>query len=136
MSRTESFSFLFSLDFHLFLETPPNDQTDRWNGRPFRSMSVVFPPSPVNLDPTRTENEKQRFLENLWAVQARYRTRFGQSVILRSEEKKVEDRGGKITTATTYFNLYQRTAYIKERAKVRCLCFLILFVEAEGPRNL
>jgi protein ECT2 len=81
-------------------------------------MSVVLPPSQVNLDPMRTEEEKRRFLENLWAVQARYRTRFGQSVILRSEEREVEDRAGKITTARTYFNLYQRTAYMKERAKV------------------
>lgn len=81
-------------------------------------MSVVFPASPANLDPTRAENEKQRFLENLWIVQARYRTRFGQSVILKDAERTVDDGGGKLTTATTYFNLFQRTAYLREKAKV------------------
>lgn len=107
------------VDFHLYLETTPQDQTDRWNGRPFRALSVIFPPSPVNLDPTRTELEKRRFLENLWAVQARYRTNYGQSVILSTEEREVESRGGRVTTAKTYFNLYQRTAYLKEQAKVQ-----------------
>ncbi|GJE84556.1 RhoGEF domain-containing protein [Phanerochaete sordida] len=109
-------------DFHLYLETPPQDQTgDKWNGRAFRAMSVVFPPSPVNLDPTRTEAEKQRFLENLWMVQARYRTRFGQSVILKDAEREVENRAGRVTTATTYFNLFQRTAYLREKAKMKAV---------------
>ena len=112
-----------SVDFHLYLETPPQDQTDRWNGRPFRAMSVVFPPSSVNLDPTRSETEKRRFLENLWAAQARYRTKYGQSVILCAEEREVETRGDRVTTAKTYFNLFQRTAYLKEQAKVRVFVF-------------
>ncbi|EKM59750.1 uncharacterized protein PHACADRAFT_88401 [Phanerochaete carnosa HHB-10118-sp] len=109
-------------DLHFYLESPPQDQTgDKWNGRPFRAMSIVFPPSSVNLDPTRTETEKRRFLENLWIVQARYRTRFGQSVILKDAEREVENRGGKVTTATTYFNLYQRTAYLREKAKMKAV---------------
>ena len=62
--------------------------------------------------------EKRRFLENLWAAQARYRTKYGQSVILCAEESEVESRGDRVTTAKTYFNLYHRTAYLKEQAKV------------------
>lgn len=94
------------------------DQTDRWSGRPFRALSVVNPPAPINLDPTRTSSDKARFLENLWSVQARYRTRLGQSVILCGEEREVENRGGKVTMARTYFNVYQRTAFMKESKKV------------------
>lgn len=103
---------------HFYFETPPLDQVDRWAGRPFRAFSVVTPPSPINLNPVRTEAAKKRFLNNLWDVQARYRTREGQSVALRTEETEVENRGGKITFARTYFNVYQRTAFLKESKKV------------------
>jgi hypothetical protein len=108
-------------DLHIYLENPPHGQTDRWSGRPFRSLSVVIPPSPMNLDPTRTEAEKRRFLENLWTVQAKFRTKAGQSVVLCAEEREVESRGGRVTYARTYFNLYQRTAFLKETKKVRSI---------------
>ena len=106
-------------DMHFYLENPPLDQTERWAGRPFRSFSVVHPPAPVNLDPTRTENDKKRFLENLWIAQARFRTRANQSVILATDDREVENRGGKITMAKTYFNVYQRTDFLQEAKKVR-----------------
>ncbi|KAH9077249.1 hypothetical protein EDB83DRAFT_2504476 [Lactarius deliciosus] len=77
-------------DFHLYLEKPPLDQTDRWSGRPFRPSL----------------RDKARFLENLWLSQANIRTRSGKSVVLRSEEREVESRG-RITYARTYFNVYQ-----------------------------
>lgn len=105
-------------DIHLYLENPPQDQSDRWSGRPFRSLSVVNPPSPVNLDPTQTEADKLRFLDNLWTVQAKYRARLGQSVILRSDDTEVESRSGKVTVARTYYNVYQRTAFLQEIKKV------------------
>lgn len=103
---------------HFYLENPPQGQSDRWSGRPFRSLSVVHPPSPVNLDPTQTEIDKTRFLENLWNAQATYRTKAGQSVVLRAEETEVESRGGRVTLARTYFNVYQRTAFLQESKKV------------------
>lgn len=103
---------------HLYLEKPPEGQTDRWSGRSFRSLAVVHPPSPINLDPTRTEADKKRFLENLWNVQAMYRTKGGQSVVLCAEEREVESRGERITLARTYFNVYQRTAFLQESKKV------------------
>ena len=106
------------LDFHLYLENPPQDQTDRWSGRPFRSLSVVLPPAPVNMNPTRTEVEKKRFLENLWYAQAVYRTKAGQSVAHRGEEKEVEAKHGRVTYARSYFNVYQRTDFLKEAKKV------------------
>lgn len=113
-------------ELHIYIENPPQDQGDRWSGRPFRSLSVVFPPSPVNLDPTRTLTEKERFLEHLWSAQAKYRTKAGQSVILCAEEKEVEVRGGRTTVARTYFNVYQRTAFLQESKKVvlglSCTC--------------
>ncbi|CAL1700184.1 unnamed protein product [Somion occarium] len=118
-------------DMHIYLESPPQDQTDRWSGRPFRALSVVHPPSPINLEPTRTESSKQRFLENLWAVQARYRTRLGQSVTLCAEEREVENRGGKITRARTYFNVYQRTAFLKEAKKTK----IVLHIDPTGAAD-
>ncbi|KDR83964.1 hypothetical protein GALMADRAFT_133349 [Galerina marginata CBS 339.88] len=104
-------------DIHLFLENPPQDQTERWSGRPFRSLSVVIPPMPINLDPTQTQSEKQRFLENIWKAQANYRARAGQSVVLCADEQEVENRSGRTTLARTYFNVYQRTAFLQEMRK-------------------
>ncbi|KAF8204714.1 RhoGEF domain-containing protein [Pholiota molesta] len=104
-------------EINLFLENPPQDQTDRWSGRPFRSLSVVNPPSPINLDPVQTESDKQRFLENLWKAQATYRARAGQSVVLCSDEQEVECRSGRTTLARTYYNVYQRTAFLQEVKK-------------------
>ncbi|KAI0004943.1 hypothetical protein BJV74DRAFT_315564 [Russula compacta] len=106
-------------DFHLYLEKPPQDQTDRWSGRPFRPLSVVFPPYPPNLNPQRTENEKVRFLENLWLSQANIRARSGKSIVLHSDEREVESRGGRTTYARTYFNVYQRTAFLQEPRKTK-----------------
>ncbi|KAH9062771.1 hypothetical protein EDB87DRAFT_1605796 [Lactarius vividus] len=105
-------------DFHLYLEKPPLDQTDRWSGRPFRPLSVVFPPHPPNFNPQRSETDKARFLENLWLSQANIRARSGKSVVLRSEEREVESRG-RITYARTYFNVYQRTAFLQEPQKTK-----------------
>lgn len=79
----------------------------------------MCPPSPINLDPTRTETDKRRFLDNLWDVQGNYRTKQGQSVVLRAEEREVENRGGRVTMAKTYFNVYTRTAFLQEAKKVR-----------------
>ena len=113
----ESDSDLYCTDIHFYLENPPQGQSDRWSGRSFRSFSVIHPPSPVNLDPTRTEADKVRFLENLWNVQATYRTKAGQSIVLSGEEMEVESRGGRVTLARTYFNIYQRTAFLRESKK-------------------
>ncbi|PVF99989.1 hypothetical protein CPB86DRAFT_702137 [Serendipita vermifera] len=104
-------------DLHLYLENPPEDQTDRWNGRPFRSYAVVLPPSPLNLDPTATDAAKRRFLENLWTVQALYRVKNGRCIALRSEEKQVGSRAGQTTVATAYYNVYQRNPYLGEPKK-------------------
>ncbi|KAF8663361.1 hypothetical protein AX16_000937 [Volvariella volvacea WC 439] len=106
-------------DIHLYLENPPMDQTERWSGRSFRSLAVVHPPSPINYDPIATENDKQRFLEKLWLAQAVYRARAGQSVVLRAEEQEVESRYGRLTTARTYYNVYQRTAFLQEPRKTK-----------------
>ncbi|KAG6903484.1 hypothetical protein C0995_005507 [Termitomyces sp. Mi166 len=105
-------------EFHFYLETPPQDQGDRWSGRPFRALSVVHPPHSINLNPTQTVVDKQRFLENLWHVQAAYRSRAGQSVVLRADEQEVESKMGRVTVARTYFNVYQRTAFLQEAKKV------------------
>ncbi|KAJ3566313.1 hypothetical protein NP233_g7081 [Leucocoprinus birnbaumii] len=106
-------------DFHLYLENPPQDQTERWSGRSFRSFTVVNPPMPASFDIARTEADKQRFLGNLWHVQAMYRSRAGQSVVLSSDDQEVECRSGKTTIARTYFNVYQRTAFLQEQKKTK-----------------
>ncbi|KIM25909.1 hypothetical protein M408DRAFT_330906 [Serendipita vermifera MAFF 305830] len=104
-------------DLHFYLENPPTGQTDRWNGRSFRSYGVVLPPSPINLDPTATQAAKRRFLENLWNVQALYRVKNGRCVAVRSEEVDIESKGGRTTQATAFYNLYQRTPYLGEARK-------------------
>ncbi|CCA70680.1 hypothetical protein PIIN_04614 [Serendipita indica DSM 11827] len=104
-------------EMNVYLENPPQDQSDRWNGRPFRSYAVALPPAPVNLDPTTTQAAKKRFLENLWTVQALYRVKNGRCLAMKSENKELECRGGRATHATTYYNLYQRTPYLGEPKK-------------------
>ncbi|KAH8094910.1 hypothetical protein BXZ70DRAFT_1066217 [Cristinia sonorae] len=104
-------------DFHLYLEAPPRDKGERWSNRPFRAFTTVNPP--YGLDPTRLEAEKTRFLENLWTVQARFRTRENQSVILFAEDRNVETKGPRVTLARTYFNVYQRTAFLREERKTK-----------------
>lgn len=100
-------------DFHLYLESPPQEQSDRWSGRPLRCLTVA-----ANFDPTQAEADKHRFLENLWQIQATYRTRAGQSVVLCAKEQEVESKGGKATYARAYYNVYQRTAFLQEQKKV------------------
>jgi protein ECT2 len=114
-------------EFHLYLENPPVDEGDRWSGRPFRSMAVVRPPSPINLEPTKTEADKHRFLENLWNAQARYRTRLGQSVVLKSLDYEVEAKGSRLTVAQTFYNVYQRTAFLQEAKKASNIYSVRLF---------
>lgn len=113
-----------SSGIHMYLESPPYDQTERWSGRPFRSLAIVIPPSGVNLDPTKTQRCKARFLERLWNAQARYRARAGQSVVLRSEMMEVEAKRGKTVYAKTYYNVYQRTAFMQESKKVSLQLFV------------
>ncbi|KAI0692571.1 hypothetical protein BC835DRAFT_1416498 [Cytidiella melzeri] len=107
-------------EIHLFLENPPADQSGVWGQRQFRQLSVVSPSS-TSLDPIRSEDAKWRFLQNLWEVQARYRTKNGQSVVLVADEEEVErkdeSKDGKTTMAHTYFNIYQRLAFLQESNK-------------------
>ncbi|RDX53766.1 hypothetical protein OH76DRAFT_1342147 [Lentinus brumalis] len=115
-------------DFHVFLENALLDQGERWGGRQFRSLSVVFPPAAVYLDPPRTESEKHRFLENLWTAQARLRTRAERSIVLRGEEREVENRSGYTTFARTYFNVYTRMAFLQEPKKTK----IVMHIDQEG----
>ncbi|KAJ7507977.1 hypothetical protein B0H11DRAFT_1969560 [Mycena galericulata] len=118
-------------DINLYLENPPSDQNERWSGRAFRSLAVVQPPAPINLNPVQTELDKQRFLENLWKVQAAYRARSGQSVVLRAEEMEVEAKGGRVTIARTYYNVYQRTAFLQEPKKTK----IVVHIDALGSAD-
>ncbi|KAJ6515729.1 hypothetical protein C8R45DRAFT_957434 [Mycena sanguinolenta] len=118
-------------DINLYLENPPVDQNERWAGRPFRSLAVVQPPTPVNLNPVETESDKQRFLENLWKVQAAYRARAGQSVVLRAKEMEVESKAGRLTIARTYYNVYQRTAFLQEPKKTK----IVVHIDALGSAD-
>ncbi|KAF7355459.1 DH domain-containing protein [Mycena sanguinolenta] len=118
-------------DINLYLENPPVDQNERWAGRPFRSLAVVQPPAPINLNPVETESDKQRFLENLWKVQAAYRARAGQSVVLRAKEMEVESKAGRLTIARTYYNVYQRTAFLQEPKKTK----IVVHIDALGSAD-
>ncbi|KAJ7684015.1 hypothetical protein B0H17DRAFT_985586 [Mycena rosella] len=118
-------------DINLYLENPPLDQNERWSGRAFRSLAVVQPPASVNLNPVQTDLDKQRFLENLWKVQAAYRARAGQSVVLRAEEMEVESKSGRVTVARTYYNVYQRTAFLQEPKKTK----IVVHIDALGSAD-
>lgn len=113
-----SYLILSHSDIHIYLENPPRDQGDRWSARPFRALSVVRPPMPAGLDPKQTEADKQRFLESLWHVQATYRSNSRLSVVRCAKEMEVDSRPGKTVLARTYFNIYQRTAFLQEPKKV------------------
>ncbi|CAE7058756.1 unnamed protein product [Rhizoctonia solani] len=125
------------VDWHMYLEDPPRDQPDRWSGRPFRALSALAlapqshsgPADPFarpHIDST-PEQAKVRFLENLWAVQARLRTRLGRSVVLYGGEREV----GLATVAKTWWNLYSRTAFLSETKKPK----VVVHIDAEGAAD-
>ncbi|KEP51744.1 RhoGEF gef2 protein [Rhizoctonia solani 123E] len=125
------------VDLHMYLEDPPQDQPDRWSGRPFRSLSALAlaPQSHSGpVDPfarphvsSTPEQAKARFLENLWAVQARLRTRLGRSIVLYGGEREV----GLATQAKTWWNLYSRTAFLSETKKPK----VVVHIDAEGTAD-
>ncbi|KIY49377.1 hypothetical protein FISHEDRAFT_41844 [Fistulina hepatica ATCC 64428] len=108
-------------DMNMYLEVSPWDQSDRWSGRPMRILTVVHPPMPGNLDPTRTEADKTRFINNFWLAQGKYRARSGQSVVLEAPAMEVESRGGRVTIARTYYNVFTRTAFLQETKKTKAV---------------
>jgi hypothetical protein len=125
VSSGQAVAQYYFADMHIYLEDPPRDQPDRWSGRPFRAMTALAlvpqartgpadPFAKTHVDRT-PEEAKTRFLENLWAVQARLRTRLGRSVVLYGGERDV----GLATLARTWWNLYSRTAFLSETKKVR-----------------
>ncbi|KAG9038527.1 hypothetical protein FRB95_000748 [Tulasnella sp. JGI-2019a] len=119
-----------SSDFHLYLESPPSDQySDRWANRPFRAYTVVHPPSPANLDPVRTQADKARFLENLWNVQAQYRTRDGKCDARVSVEREMGTV--KKSLVRTWFNVYKRTDWLKEPRKHK----IVLHIDPIGSAD-
>lgn len=105
-------------DIHLYLEREPTDQSERWSNRPFRALSVVHPPANSTQAPVQVAEDKKRFLENLWLAQALYRSKTGRSIPFVADEKDVGSKS-RTTVARTYFNVYQRTAYLSEPNKVR-----------------
>ncbi|KAF7301817.1 DH domain-containing protein [Mycena indigotica] len=118
-------------DLNVYLENPPSmDEKDRerWTGRPFRSYTVVQSGS---FSSSQAETDKQRFLENLWKVQATYRARAGQSVVLRADEMEVESKGSRVTVARTYYNVYQRTAFLQEPKKTK----IVVHIDAHGSAD-
>ena len=80
---------------------------------------MVHPPLTDSQAPTQAAEDKARFLGNLWLAQAMYRAKSGRSVPFVSEEKDVGSSSRRVTLARTYFNVYQRTAFLSEPKKVR-----------------
>ncbi|KAF7332014.1 DH domain-containing protein [Mycena kentingensis (nom. inval.)] len=115
-------------DLNLYLENPPMDQNERWAGRPLRTMTVAQSGS---LNHGQAEADKQRFLENLWKVQAMYRARAGQSVVLQAEDIEVESKGGRSVVARTYYNVYQRTAFLQEPKKTK----IVVHIDQHGSAD-
>ncbi|KAL7421475.1 hypothetical protein Q5752_004362 [Cryptotrichosporon argae] len=113
-------------DFHLFLERPPLDQSDRWSARPFRAYTTVHPPYTLSLDPTAARKDKQRFVHNIWAAQALARAkRMATSsaapprALVASSEIGLEGAGEVFARAKCYFDVWQRGSWTAARkAKV------------------
>ncbi|KAG9050452.1 hypothetical protein FS837_005257 [Tulasnella sp. UAMH 9824] len=115
-------------DFHMYIETPMSDQySDRWANRPFRSCSVVHPPSGPNYDPGRSRSDKIRFLENLWNAQAFYRCKDGRSVARLSMERELSGK----SLVRTWFNIYERMDYLKEPKKNKLIVHIDPFGDAD-----
>ena len=106
---------------HMFLEVPPQMGDLTWSGRQSRALAVGT--GTVQLNPQATTAAKARFIENLWTAQALFHTRHGRSVVLQGAEAEVEnrDQGRQWTVARTYYNVYQRWAYLGEQKKSKVI---------------
>ncbi|KAH7098762.1 hypothetical protein BKA62DRAFT_711749 [Auriculariales sp. MPI-PUGE-AT-0066] len=124
------FTDVGGLNMHMYLEVPPHDPSDqRWSGRQFRQLSLGTVSSQSN--PQTTQATKQRFLESVWIAQAQYRTRLDRSIVLQSPDFEVESRGGRVTTARAYYNVYQRKTYLGEQKKSK----VILHIDQSGEAD-
>lgn len=112
-------------DFHLFLQRPPADQTDRWAGRPFRSYTTVNPPFTSSLDPVVVRKDKLRFVENLWAAQAYARAkalaqerRPGPRVMASGQEIGLDTAGEAFARAKCYWNVWDHENWMHQTKRV------------------
>ncbi|WVW79055.1 hypothetical protein I302_101018 [Kwoniella bestiolae CBS 10118] len=114
------------LDFHLFFERPPLDQSGRWSSRPFRSYTTVHPPFSTALDPVATRRDKLRFIQNLWAAQALARTKMSTKdprsvprALMSEHELSLEGAGDPMGRARCYWDVWERNGWLDHRkAKV------------------
>ncbi|TFK55525.1 hypothetical protein OE88DRAFT_1731207 [Heliocybe sulcata] len=121
-------------DMHLFFEDIPQYWPERWAGRPFRPFTVVDRPKSASTNASAAEAAKQRFLENLWETQARYRARGDHSTALRGDEFEVEakgEKGEKVTRARAYYNVYLRHSFLMEPKKTK----VVLHVDVKGTAD-
>lgn len=98
-------------EFHLFLERPPVDQSDRWSARPLRSYTTVHPPYSFNLDPVMARKDKLRFVRNLWAAQALARTKLRRRTDAVAVPRVFKARE-EIKLATCYWNVWERAGWL------------------------
>lgn len=116
---------LTEADFHLFLERPPTDQSDRWSLRPFRSYTTVNPPFGIALDAVATRRDKIRFVQNLWAAQALSRTKAQAmsvvpKVLVSDREIGLENAGEVFGRAKLFWSIWDRATWKVQIRKVSC----------------
>lgn len=97
-------------DFKLYLDHPPTDISDKFNERPLRHLVVVKP---------ETEQDKRRFLQNIWRSTA----------YLKAQGDKSIARYLKQDTRSIYWNFYDRRAYLQESRKVSYMFCLAFFCD-------
>lgn len=86
--------------FSLFLDKPPNDLTDRWNGRALRQFEIIKPERP---------EDKNRFLANIWQCVAQIKTdKQGPRAMLLQQNN-----------LSIYWNIYDKRSYLAEPRKAR-----------------
>lgn len=89
--------------FSLFLERPPAEFSDRWNGRSLRKFQILKPETP---------GDKSRFLSNIWNCAA----------LLKGGRNHATTRLWSNGTLSAYWNIYDKRSYLSEHRKVRSWC--------------
>ncbi len=117
---------LLMSDFHLYFESPPVDQGDRWSGRQFRSYNAVQPPYGSSIDPVSIRKDKLRFLQSLWAAQAHARAKppkvsgvtAPMRVMMCDEEQGLDAAGEMFGRAKCFWNVWDRPTWTSASPKV------------------
>lgn len=99
------------IGFSLFLERPPKEFTDRWNGRPIRKYQILKPETP---------SDKARFLSNIWNCIA----------LAKGGRNHSSARLWSNGALSAYWNIYDKRSYLSEGRNAKIALQLVVGDEA------